>query len=78
MLGPFSVKEKIGRAFRLNLPTIMKIHDVFHPVLLRKAATDPLPGQEHTEPPPMVIEDEEEWEVDDILNSRFYGRWKRL
>jgi hypothetical protein len=76
-LGPFSTKEKVGHAFRLNLPSTMKIHDAFHPVLLRKAATDPLPGQEHTEPPPIIIEDEE-WEVDDILNSRLYGRWKRL
>ena len=43
-LGLFAIKEKIGYAFRLNLLLTMKIHDAFHPVLLRKTVTNPLPG----------------------------------
>ena len=78
ILGPFLIKEKVGRAFRLNLLAIIKIYDVFHPVLLRRAVIDPLPGQEYTSPPPIIIENEEEQELDNILNLRFYRRGKRL
>jgi hypothetical protein len=44
MLGPFKVLKVVGTSYRLRLPTTMRIHDVFHPGLLRKAAEDPLPG----------------------------------
>jgi len=78
MLGPFKVLEAVGTSYRLQLPTTMRIHDVFHPSLLRKAAEDPLPGQINEPPQPVAVDDEEEWEVDDILGSRLFGRGKRL
>ena len=60
MLGPFRVSDKVGSSYRLELPSSMQIHDVFHPSLLRKASTDPLPGQ-RTEPPrPIVVDGQEE------------------
>ena len=34
MLGPFKIIAKVGRAFRLELPRTMLIHNVFHPSLL--------------------------------------------
>ena len=52
----------------------MKIHPVFSPNKLRRDPTNPLPGQIAPEPDPIVINDEEEWEVDKILASRLYGR----
>jgi hypothetical protein len=68
----------VGTSYRLQLPTTMRIHDVFHPSLLRKAADDPLPGQTNEPPQPVVVDDEEEWEVDNILDSRLFGKGKRL
>ena len=48
----------------------MKIHNIFHPNLLCKAATDPLPSQQNSLPPPTVINDKKEWEVDNILDAK--------
>ena len=34
MVGPFQIKALVGSSCRLDLPTSMRIHDVFHPSLL--------------------------------------------
>ena len=78
MLGPFKVLEAVGSSYRLQLPMTMKVHDVFHASLMRKAAEDPLAGQKNPPPPPVVVDDEEEWELEDIEDSRLSGRNKRL
>jgi len=52
----------------------MKIHPVFHISLLEPASTDPLPGQTYAPPPPIIVDEEPEWEVDEIVDSRFVGR----
>ena len=70
MIGPYRVEELIGSACRLKLPASMKIHDVFHTSLLRKTADDPLPGQVNEPSPPVIVDNKEEWEVDDILDAR--------
>ena len=70
MLGPFEVIGNKGVSVELQLPQSMKIHNVFHPNLLRKASTDPLTNQVNEPPPPIIINNEEEWEVEDILDAR--------
>ena len=74
MVGPFKIKALVGSSCRLELPTSMRIHDVFHPSLLRKASADPLPGQHNDPAPPVIVNDEKKWEVDDILDARKRGR----
>ncbi|KAH0610200.1 uncharacterized protein H6S33_011727 [Morchella sextelata] len=70
-IGPYSVKRIVNPyAYELELPRSMKIHPVFHVSLLSPEANDPLPGQQRLPPPPVEIEGEEEWEVEDILDSR--------
>jgi hypothetical protein len=71
----FKILEKIGQAaYRLDLPVSMKCHNVFHTSLLRLDPDNPLPGQT-SEPPLLVIVDsEEEYIVERILDSRFYYR----
>ena len=63
----------------------MKIHDIFHSNLLCKAATDLLPGQQNSPPLPTVINNEKEWEVNNILDAKqdkgskkmlFQVKWK--
>ena len=74
MIGPFRITEQVGHAYRLDLPSTMKIHDVFSPDKLRKAANDPLPGQVQEPPEPVEINDDEEWEVEQILDSRIHRK----
>ena len=50
----------------------MKIHPVFSPKYLRPYTTDPLPGQRQEPLRPITVNDEEEYTVDNILESRRY------
>ncbi len=59
-------------ACQLNLSLSMKIHDTFHISLLRLAATDSLTDQIQSSSPPIVIDEKEEYEVNDILDSRYH------
>jgi len=51
----------------------MKVHPILHVSLLEPAATDPLPGHGQPAPPPIIVDDKPEWEVDEIVDSRFRG-----
>ncbi|QRW20479.1 Retrotransposable element Tf2 protein [Rhizoctonia solani] len=75
-LGPFEVLEKISsHAYRLKLPETLKIHNVFYVGLLskvHKSPSQPFPEQ----PPPETIEGEEEYKVEQIIDSkRQRGKW---
>ena len=70
--GPFSVKQKVGRSsYKLELLPQTQIHPVFNSNVLKRAATDPFPGQQlQNEPPPDIIEGQEEYKVKAILNKK--------
>ena len=70
MIGLFDVIRKKSISLELQLPQAMKIHNVFHPNLLQKASTNPLTGQVNEPAPLVIIDNEEEWEVEDILDAR--------
>ena len=67
-IGPFKIVRKIGRqAYELELPSTMKMHDVFHVSLLR------LYNEQGThQPPPVTIlmDGEQEHEVGQVLDHR--------
>ncbi len=69
-VGPFIVKERIGSwAYRVELPkTMTRLHDVFDVSLPELYQSD---GRSESVPPPdLQGEGEDEYEVEEILNSK--------
>ena len=73
--GPFKVKKVLSPImYQLELPPQWKIHDVFHVDLLTPYRKTKLHGSNFTKPPPDLINGEEEYEIEEILQSRKFGR----
>jgi hypothetical protein len=70
-LGPFKIAKLVGLvACQLELPPQFKIHNVFHVSLLEPYHENPIPKR-HREPPvPVKIEGQEEFEVQEVLDSK--------
>jgi len=74
-LGKFRILQKVSsHADKLDLLPSMKVHSVFQVSLLAPAAIDSLLGQVQLAPLQIIVDDEPEWEVDEIVDSRFRGR----
>jgi Chromo (CHRromatin Organisation MOdifier) domain len=77
--GPFKVtKEILLVVFQLELPPQWKIHNVFHASLLTWYNETEEHGHNFAQPPPELIEGEKEYKVEQVLNSRCFGRGKKL
>jgi RNase H-like domain found in reverse transcriptase/Integrase zinc binding domain/Chromo (CHRromatin Organisation MOdifier) domain/Integrase core domain len=74
-LGPFHVVKKIGKAaYRLKLPSSMRVHPVFHVSLLEPVLHNDIPGRVQEPSPPVIVDDQEEYEVEEVLDSRIRRR----
>jgi len=76
-LGPFVVERRIRpMVYRLKLPYQMKqLHPVFNIVKLTLAPDNPITGRKTEDhPPPIVIDGEAEWEVEEKLDSCWHRR----
>jgi len=76
-LGPFKVECQVGPlAYRLKLPHgLRQLHPVFNVVKLSAALDDPIPGRKpQAPPPPIVVDGEPEWKVEEILDSCWHRR----
>jgi hypothetical protein len=69
-VGPFRITERIGgQAYRLALPTkYARLHDVFPVQFLEEY--HPRQGDHETLPLPELVEDQEEWEVQEVRDSK--------
>ncbi len=74
MLNSFQIIDFIDSFYKLKLLETMCIHDVFHSELLRLVVNDSLSDQKNEFSRSIVINDEDEWEIDNILNSWWYWR----
>src|SRR5467141_3924207 len=76
-LGPFLIVEKVSsHMFRLGLSLALTcIHPVFHVSLLQPTSSSETPDRVIDPPPPIELDDSDEWEVHRILNSKVH--WHR-
>lgn len=69
--GPFEITEVISALnYRLRLPATWKIHPVFHASFLTPYKENDTHGPNYTRPPPDLIDDQEEYEVEAIVGHR--------
>jgi len=70
-LGPFAISKQMNLvAYWLHLPESMKIHPVFHVSLLELYETMDIQGRRQIPPPPIEVDNNDEFEVEEILDSR--------
>jgi hypothetical protein len=76
--GPFQITKVLSPVvYQLGLPPSWKIFNTFHASLLSPYHETQQHGPNYIEPPPDLIDGEEEYEVEEVLNQRTHGRGKK-
>jgi len=70
-LGPFEILGKEGHlAYHLKLPKSWTVYPIFNKVLLHPHIGPKFPGQDiYNRPPPDLIDEQEEFDVEEILDT---------
>ena len=77
--GPFKVLNAISPvAFKLDLPVSWTIHPIFHMSLLTLYVKMNAHGPNYSWPPPDLINDEEQYEVEQIRNNQHHRHSRTL
>jgi len=72
--GPFKIIKEISPVvYQLTLPLTWKIYDTFHASLLLPYCKTTAYGPNFSWPPPDLINDEEQYEVEQICNHQYFG-----
>jgi chromodomain-containing protein/p58 integrase-like protein len=85
--GPFMILEQVSPVtYCISLPQSMKIHDVFHVNQLIPFTKTQEYGKAYLQPPSELIDGEEEYEIEEILNDciklrtcnlkQYFVKWK--
>ncbi len=75
MLNSFINLNLVDSSYKLKLSESMHVHDVFYSDLLCSVVDDFLSDQKNEFLDSIVINDEDEWKINDILNSHWYWKW---
>jgi len=77
-LGPFEIIAQVGAAsFTLRLPDQLRaVHPVFHVSQLEPATPNTIPNRIQPPPPPIEVDDDFEYEISEILDSKLDKRRK--
>ena len=74
-MGPFKILARIGEsAYKLDLPPSMRIQNTFRISLLELYHDNKFSSQRTEPPPPIIIEGEPEYELEQIIDSRLHYR----
>ncbi len=77
--GPFKIiKVLLPVTYQLELPFQWTIHPVFHASLLTPYFETNEHRENYSQPPPDLIDNDEQYEVETIRNHRHHGRGKQL
>jgi Chromo (CHRromatin Organisation MOdifier) domain len=77
--GPFPIIKEISPVmFQLTLPPQWRIHNMFHASLLTPYKEMEEHGGNFAQPPSELIDRQEEYEVEQIMNSRQIGHARKL
>ena len=77
--GPFKILKQLSEAvYRVEIPQQWKIHNVFHANLITPYKETELHGPNFTRPPPDLVDGEEEYEVEKIIDPKHKGRGHKL
>ncbi len=74
-IGPYKIVKVVSPwAYKPELPDEVQIHSVQHVSYLDPVDKEPFPGQQAPLSPPVQVDREDEWYVDEILDSRMRRR----
>jgi hypothetical protein len=77
--GPYKVTKCFSNAiYKLGIPQQWKIHNVFHANLLTPYKETELHGPNFSQPPPDLIDGEEEYEVEKIIDMKQKGKGRKM
>ena len=73
-VGPFTISRVVSQvAYKVDLPPRWEIHPVFHIDRLKRYVHSKELLWEVEPPPPVLVEDHLEYEVEDLIRHRGYG-----